>query len=451
MPQERIDEESHPGVLADIIHDTSSSSESTTGSSDTDTTSGSHSTMKHRIKRAFQNRRRRKSNANSEDTRSVPSALPSPPSEQAPSSSQRPISRGRRGCDLGAIASGDEADHEKPISNFDTVPKVRDFETSAGPGGLTVSPDRVSSPESAHRLPKPRRTKHKKKHKSTKSNGQPASEMYDAAQAAASAGSAVPRVEFIDQSQRPPGTASSGTSKGRTGAHWRPPLPKLLSQNVFMEKVPITPQSPIQRPRVRRASSLPDLSRMSTVPGRGLRPSQLPKPPTPRQPTAESESDEEDPPQLELSRTAAVVMLLVSTGLVALCAEFLVDAIPAMTASSSVSQTFIGLIILPIVGNAAEHVTAVTVAMKNKMDLSIGVAVGSSIQIGKLATHIRILPAKLRKPCLSLPWLSLLDGLGTAKCLCISPYLRPSHFLLLLLLSIFSSWMEEATISKEHC
>jgi Ca2+:H+ antiporter len=218
-----------------------------------------------------------------------------------------------------------------------------------------------------------------------------------------------------------------------------------------MEKVPITPQSPIQRPRVRRASSLPDLSRMSTVPGRGLRPSQLPKPPTPRQPTAESESDEEDPPQLELSRTAAVVMLLVSTGLVALCAEFLVDAIPAMTASSSVSQTFIGLIILPIVGNAAEHVTAVTVAMKNKMDLSIGVAVGSSIQIGKLATHIRILPAKLRKPCLSLPWLSLLDGLGTAKCLCISPYLRPSHFLLLLLLSIFSSWMEEATISKEHC
>jgi calcium/proton exchanger cax len=38
---------------------------------------------------------------------------------------------------------------------------------------------------------------------------------------------------------------------------------------------------------------------------------------------------------------------------------------------------------LPIVGNAAEHVTAVTVAMKNKMDLSIGVAVGSSIQIGK--------------------------------------------------------------------
>lgn len=84
-----------------------------------------------------------------------------------------------------------------------------------------------------------------------------------------------------------------------------------------------------------------------------------------------------------MSRTSAVVMLLLSTGLVAVCAEFLVDAIPAMIQSSSVSEAFIGLIILPIVGNAAEHVTAVSVATKNKMDLSIGVSVGSSIQIGQ--------------------------------------------------------------------
>lgn len=85
----------------------------------------------------------------------------------------------------------------------------------------------------------------------------------------------------------------------------------------------------------------------------------------------------------EISRTAAVVMLLVSTALVAVCAEFLVDAIPELIESSSVSEAFIGLIILPIVGNAAEHVTAVSVATKNKMDLSIGVSVGSSIQIGE--------------------------------------------------------------------
>lgn len=49
-----------------------------------------------------------------------------------------------------------------------------------------------------------------------------------------------------------------------------------------------------------------------------------------------------------------------------------------------ISKTFVGLILLPIVGNAAEHATAVTVAVKDKMDLAIGVAVGSSMQIALL-------------------------------------------------------------------
>ncbi|KAI9842985.1 MAG: hypothetical protein M1830_007739, partial [Pleopsidium flavum] len=83
-----------------------------------------------------------------------------------------------------------------------------------------------------------------------------------------------------------------------------------------------------------------------------------------------------------ISRTTAVVLLLVSTGLVAICAEFLVGSINYLVDNTGVSEAFVGLIILPIVGNAAEHVTAVTVANKNKMDLAIGVAVGSSIQIG---------------------------------------------------------------------
>ncbi|KAF1826375.1 Calcium/proton exchanger [Dissoconium aciculare CBS 342.82] len=101
--------------------------------------------------------------------------------------------------------------------------------------------------------------------------------------------------------------------------------------------------------------------------------------------------DEESHPVI-MSRTAAVILLLCSTALVAVCAEFMVDAIPEMIANSpSVSQAFIGLIILPIVGNAAEHVTAVTVATKNKMDLAIGVAVGSSIQIALFVTPIVVL------------------------------------------------------------
>ena len=92
-----------------------------------------------------------------------------------------------------------------------------------------------------------------------------------------------------------------------------------------------------------------------------------------------------------LSRNSAVVLLLISTGLVALCAEFLVSSIDYLLANSTVSEAFIGLIIIPIVGNAAEHVTAVTVASKNKMDLAIGVAVGSSIQIALFVTPVIVL------------------------------------------------------------
>lgn len=95
------------------------------------------------------------------------------------------------------------------------------------------------------------------------------------------------------------------------------------------------------------------------------------------------EEDEEEVPQLHFY--VAILTLVISTVLVALCAEFMVDAIDAVTSGNSgISQTFVGLILLPIVGNAAEHATAVTCAVKDKMDLAIGVAVGSSMQIALL-------------------------------------------------------------------
>ena len=89
----------------------------------------------------------------------------------------------------------------------------------------------------------------------------------------------------------------------------------------------------------------------------------------------------EDKEQPQLSILSALLTLLISTALVGVCAEFLVDSINAVTVQYHVSPTFVGLILLPIVGNAAEHATAVTVACKDKMDLAIGVAVGSSMQI----------------------------------------------------------------------
>jgi len=103
-----------------------------------------------------------------------------------------------------------------------------------------------------------------------------------------------------------------------------------------------------------------------------------------------------------LSRTSAVVLLLTSTGLVALCAEFLVGSIDYLIANSGVSQAFIGLIILPIIGNAAEHVTAVTVAAKNKMDLAINIALGSSIQIALFVTPLMVILGWIIKTDMSL-------------------------------------------------
>ena len=99
-----------------------------------------------------------------------------------------------------------------------------------------------------------------------------------------------------------------------------------------------------------------------------------------------SSVEDDDPPEVpQLSKWVAMLTLAISTAFVAICAEGMVDSIDAITGpGSGISRTFVGLILLPIVGNAAEHATAVTVAIKDKMDLSIGVAVGSSMQIALL-------------------------------------------------------------------
>lgn len=77
----------------------------------------------------------------------------------------------------------------------------------------------------------------------------------------------------------------------------------------------------------------------------------------------------------------ALFVLLISTAVVAALSEFLVSTVEAAHEHLGVSEVFIGIIIVAIIGNAAEHSTAVLSAMKNKMDLSLGIAIGSSLQI----------------------------------------------------------------------
>jgi len=90
----------------------------------------------------------------------------------------------------------------------------------------------------------------------------------------------------------------------------------------------------------------------------------------------EAEQDEDG-----LSPALSVTLLFATTLVVFLCSECLIDSIDGVTEKFGLSKAFIGVILLPIVGNAAEHATAVTCAYKGMMDLALGVAVGSSTQI----------------------------------------------------------------------
>ena len=91
------------------------------------------------------------------------------------------------------------------------------------------------------------------------------------------------------------------------------------------------------------------------------------------------------------SKLVSVMMLIITSALMSMCAEFLVSTIDEVTHQGHLSEPLIGLIILPIVGNVSEYVTVVTVAAKNNLDLSIAVAVGSSIQIALCVAPLTVI------------------------------------------------------------
>jgi Ca2+:H+ antiporter len=113
---------------------------------------------------------------------------------------------------------------------------------------------------------------------------------------------------------------------------------------------------------------------------------------------ADASDDHEDPWPIG----KAVVVLLVATLAVAWVSEFLVGAVEAARHSLGVTEVFVGVIIVAIVGNAAEHSTAITMALKNKMDLALGIAVGSSLQIALFVAPILVFASYLFPHQLSL-------------------------------------------------
>lgn len=102
---------------------------------------------------------------------------------------------------------------------------------------------------------------------------------------------------------------------------------------------------------------------------------------------AEAEEHSEGHPNLKLW----IGVLLAATLAVAVESELLVDSLEVATEQLGLTPLFTGVILLPIIGNAAEHTTAVTVAMKDKMDLSVSVAVGSSLQIALFVAPVLVI------------------------------------------------------------
>ncbi|KAJ5771701.1 hypothetical protein N7520_002230 [Penicillium odoratum] len=358
IPQRIIDEESHPGVLAEFLN--SSSDSSSSSSDDSVDTTTSWSTAK-RIKRAMKHRRRRKSSTSSKGTSQ---------------SVHKNVMVNENQSSLGnSIASNNNSnscavdlEEVRYDADDDANPRSRDF-------GISMT--RVDSVQGSE---KGRKKDRKKRRSKRVKEAQVPDTQVQAAEPTMKGFASAPNFTGME------GAGDNDNSRKRSPFG---PIPSLLSNTVFSSQSPsMSPRiGESTRPGLHRSNSLPALMNAPRAGNAVQFARGAARVPAPTDPVTDT------PPETEaaMSRTAAVVLLLISTALVAVCAEFLVDAIPDMLATSNVSEAFIGLIILPIVGNAAEHVTAVSVATKNKMDLAIGVSVGSSIQIAIFVTPLVVI------------------------------------------------------------
>ena len=97
--------------------------------------------------------------------------------------------------------------------------------------------------------------------------------------------------------------------------------------------------------------------------------------------------EEEQPP---FGKVASLVLLLATTAAVAYVSEAFVGAIEPLVAEIGISELFIGVILVPIIGNIAEHVVGVQIAYKDNMDFSMAISLGSSLQVALLVTPVLV-------------------------------------------------------------
>jgi len=105
----------------------------------------------------------------------------------------------------------------------------------------------------------------------------------------------------------------------------------------------------------------------------------------------------EHAPTWSLRRTIAV-LVAVSAGL-AWMSELLVGSTQETVRATGLSEFFVGIVLVPVIGNAAEHSTAIVMAMRNRMDLALGIALGSSVQVALLVAPVLVFSGVLlRRP-----------------------------------------------------
>jgi Ca2+:H+ antiporter len=90
------------------------------------------------------------------------------------------------------------------------------------------------------------------------------------------------------------------------------------------------------------------------------------------------------------SVSRALIVLAAATLAIVFMSEILVGAVESVTATLGLTEFFLGIIIIPLVGNVAEHLVAVQVAYKNKMELSLAVSLGSSLQVALFVAPVLV-------------------------------------------------------------
>jgi Ca2+:H+ antiporter len=116
----------------------------------------------------------------------------------------------------------------------------------------------------------------------------------------------------------------------------------------------------------------------------------------------EDHSEEESAHKARWSVPVSLSILGVCTVAIVFLSEFLVGAVEPVVESLGVSKLFLGVIIIPIVGNVAEHIVGVQVAIKNKMDLSLSISLGSSMQVALFVAPLLVFISLLFGPELTL-------------------------------------------------